>query len=194
MGENTNVNETNVTPVMPTETPAATETPVTSVETSTTTQTSVTSAETPAATQTPVTPTETPVATQTPVTPMETPVATQTSVVTEMPVQNPYTDNTQTNNQTTYTGTITNAEPFSKGLAIASLVLGICSLLFACCCTPLGIILGIIGVILGCIQKPDPATGKKPGIAIAGIICSAVGIVGSIISAFIGAATAISSL
>ena len=188
MDENTNVNETNVTPVTPTETP------VTSVETSTTTQTSVTSAETPAATQTPVTPTETPAATQTPVTPMEAPVATQTPVVTEMSVQNPYTDNTQTNNQTTYTGTITNAEPFSKGLAIASLVLGICSLLFACCCTPLGIILGIIGVILGCIQKPDPATGKKPGIAIAGIICSAVGIVGSIISAFIGAATAISSL
>ena len=187
MDENTNVNETNVTP-------AATETPVTPTETPAATETPVTPTETPAATQTPVTPMETPAATQTPVTPTETPAATQTPVVTGMPVQNPYTDNTQTNNQTTYTGTITNAEPFSKGLAIASLVLGICSLLFACCCTPLGIILGIIGVILGCIQKPDPATGKKPGIAIAGIICSAVGIVGSIISAFIGAATAISSL
>lgn len=65
----------------------------------------------------------------------------------------------------------------STGLAIASLVLGIVGILFACCCPYLGIILSIIGVILGCVQEKDPITGQKPGYAIAGIICSAAGIV-----------------
>lgn len=98
---------------------------------------------------------------------------------------NPYADNTT---QVAY-GTVEPASDFSNGFAIASLVLGILSIILACCCPFLGVILGIIGVVLGCLQKPDPATGKKPGLAIAGIICSAVGIVSTIIFTIIGVAS-----
>lgn len=102
----------------------------------------------------------------------------------------------QSTNNTTSTASYTStpAEPFSQGMAIASLVLGIFSILFACCCTILGIILGIVGIVLGCMQKPNPDTGKKPGMAIAGIICSACGIAFCIISGIIGAASAISNM
>lgn len=111
------------------------------------------------------------------------------STVTET-TANPYADTTT---QATY-GTVESASDFSNGFAIASLVLGILAIIFGCCCTFLGVILGIIGVVLGCLQKPDPATGKKPGMAIAGIICSAVGIVGSIIFMIVGAASVLADL
>lgn len=63
-----------------------------------------------------------------------------------------------------------------KGMAIASLVLGILSLLL--CCVPyISIICGIIGLVLGCMSMKS--SGK--GMAIAGLICSAFGIIISII-------------
>ena len=63
--------------------------------------------------------------------------------------------------------------PVSKGLGITSLVCGILSILFCCCCGNL--IFSITGIICGCLQKPAE-NGKKPGIATAGIITSVVGI------------------
>lgn len=103
-------------------------------------------------------------------------------------VSDPYS-----NTQATYSSTEP-ASDFSNGFAIASLVLGILSILFACCCTILGIILGIIGIVLGCLQKPNPETEKKPGLAIAGIICSSVGIVLCIASGVLGAASVLKNM
>jgi len=65
----------------------------------------------------------------------------------------------------------------SKGLAIASLVLGILSLCSCCSCFPLAII-GLIISIVVLVQKKN---GK--GLAIAGLITSAVALVVFIVSA-----------
>lgn len=108
-------------------------------------------------------------------------------------VSAPAASNPYDSTQTTY-GTVETSSDFSKGYATASLALGILSIIFACCCNFLGLILGIVGVVLGCLQKPDPATDKKPGMAIAGIICSAIGIVGSVIFLIFGVASVISEL
>lgn len=63
-----------------------------------------------------------------------------------------------------------------KGKAIASLVLGIVSLLSGCCCTYLGIILGIISIVMACLYKKSN-NGKMGGMATAGMICSILSIV-----------------
>lgn len=55
----------------------------------------------------------------------------------------------------------------SRGLEIAALVFGILSLIF-CCCNGL---FGLIGLILGIVAL---AKGKRSGLAIAGLICSAI--------------------
>lgn len=65
-----------------------------------------------------------------------------------------------------------------QGFAIASLVLGIISIIFCCC--GLGILCGIVGIILGCVQDKD-AYGKKPTMAVVGIVLSAIGLVLSIL-------------
>jgi len=62
----------------------------------------------------------------------------------------------------------------STGFAIASLVLGILSIV-TCACCGLGILLGILSIIFGCLQPKD-SFGNKPGMAIAGIIISCVGL------------------
>lgn len=63
----------------------------------------------------------------------------------------------------------------TNGMAIASMVLGILSILTTC----VGIILGIIGLILGIVAlnqiKQSGQSGR--GMAIAGIICSSAGLV-----------------
>lgn len=64
----------------------------------------------------------------------------------------------------------------SKGLAIASMVLGICSLVF--CWSPfLALICSIIGLILGIIGKKK----QQGGMALAGIITSSIGLAISVI-------------
>lgn len=95
------------------------------------------------------------------------------------PNNNPYGS---ASSQDTYSTVSSNGD-FSVAFGITSLVLGILSILLFCCCGPLGLVLGICGVIFGCVQKPDPATYKKPGIAIGGIVCSSIGIVLCIITA-----------
>lgn len=64
----------------------------------------------------------------------------------------------------------------SKGLAIASMVLGICSLVF--CWSPfLALICSIIGLVLGIIGKKK----QQGGMALAGIITSSIGLAISVI-------------
>ncbi len=85
---------------------------------------------------------------------------------------NNYYTNTQAN---TYTS---DSPEISKGFSIASLVMGILSIL-TCCCLPLAVILGILGIIFFCVQPKD-SDGKRPTIAIVGLILSIVGIVISV--------------
>lgn len=67
-----------------------------------------------------------------------------------------------------------------KGFAIASLVMGIGGILTSCCCG-VGTIFCILGIIFGCIQQKDQ-NGQKPGMAIAGIITSIVGLLLSVLA------------
>ena len=60
------------------------------------------------------------------------------------------------------------------GLAIAGMVLGILSIV-CCCFSPFNVIFAIIGLILSIVSLIQKKPGK--GMAIAGIICSAVAIV-----------------
>lgn len=63
----------------------------------------------------------------------------------------------------------------SKGISIASMVLGIFSLTFGCCITYVGIATAIAGLITGIISLKDKKPGR--GMAIAGIIMSAIALV-----------------
>lgn len=56
----------------------------------------------------------------------------------------------------------------SNGLAIASLVCGILAMITMCCCTYLGIILGIVAIVTGAMSKDE--YGKKPTMAKVGIV------------------------
>ncbi|MBQ2800167.1 MAG: DUF4190 domain-containing protein [Lachnospiraceae bacterium] len=62
------------------------------------------------------------------------------------------------------------------GLAIASLVLGILSIL-SCCCTYLAIILGVVGIVLAIISKSKSLAGKMETMATVGMILSILGVV-----------------
>ena len=103
---------------------------------------------------------------------------TTTYASTDTTSSNTYANTDTTYNNSTYTS-IPEA-PVSKGLAIASLVCGIISILLSCCCCG-NLIFSIAGIICGCLQKPAE-DGKKPGMATAGIITSIVGIVIIVIS------------
>ena len=78
-------------------------------------------------------------------------------------------------------------KPESKGMAIASLVLGILGVL--CCCIPgLGFVLSLVGLILGIISVRKM---ENKGLAIAGLVVSAIGaLIGiyMLVSFLIGAA------
>ncbi len=111
--------------------------------------------------------------------------ASSTASTTNTPATSYYTgsgSNTSANtNSYSYNDTIvTTTDTTSTGFGIASLVMGIISIVTSCCCGS-GIIFSILGIIFGCIQQKD-AFGKKPGTAIAGIITSCVGIVFCIIA------------
>jgi len=74
------------------------------------------------------------------------------------------------------------AEPPSSGKAITSLVLGICSL-FLWLCPLAGLPVSIIGLVMG-IQG---VRQRSSGMAIAGIILSAIGLLATLVNAAIGA-------
>ena len=73
---------------------------------------------------------------------------------------------------------IYNFQEKPKGFAIASLILGICSFLGSCCVCFLTLVTSITGLILGIVSLKRNEGGK--GMAVAGIILSAVGILFSI--------------
>lgn len=74
----------------------------------------------------------------------------------------------------------TNYEEQGQGFGIASLICGILSIVTCCCscpCAPLA----IVSIVLGILQISKGA-GSGRGMAIAGIICSAVGLILMVIS------------
>lgn len=93
------------------------------------------------------------------------------------------TDSTSTNStytaSSTYSSTTTETTA-STGMAMASLILGIISIVTGCCCCG-NIIFSIAGIVCGILQKPLE-DGKKPGTATAGIITSIVGVVMALIT------------
>ena len=69
----------------------------------------------------------------------------------------------------------------SNGMAIASMVLGIVSLVFPF----LGIATAVVGLILGALaMKTLKASGAPTGMAVAGIVCSIIALAISIICIF----------
>ena len=62
-----------------------------------------------------------------------------------------------------------------NGLAIASLVCGISSIILVCCCNFLGIAVGIAGIITG--YKSANEVGERSTMAKAGLITSIIGLV-----------------
>lgn len=72
------------------------------------------------------------------------------------------------------------------GLGIASMVLGIVALVLACCFYFISLPCALVGVILASVSL----AGKKPGkgMAIAGLVCSIVSLIPSILGIVWGAA------
>ena len=68
-----------------------------------------------------------------------------------------------------------------SGLAVASMVCGILSVIFGCCISYMGIILAIVGLVLGIVSQKK----QKNGFSLAGIITSAFGLAFGIISLII---------
>lgn len=62
-----------------------------------------------------------------------------------------------------------------RGLAVASLVLGILSAAGLCCCTPLCVALGVVAIVLAIIYSKK--AGKLDGMALAGLILGIIGVV-----------------
>lgn len=63
-----------------------------------------------------------------------------------------------------------------RGLAVASLVLGILSAAgLCCCCTPLCVALGVVAIVLAIIYSKK--AGKLDGMALAGLILGIIGVV-----------------
>ncbi len=81
---------------------------------------------------------------------------------------------------------VTNTQPQGgKGMAIASLICGILSLLL-CCFSYVGLVLGIVAIVLGIISKKKTENGK--GMALAGIITGSIGGAIALIFVIIGLA------
>lgn len=104
----------------------------------------------------------------------------------------PVVENAQGQSQSyeTYNNYVQPQVDTSKGFQIASLILGIVSIVGCCCCGFLIIPCAIVGLILGIIgMKKAKECGVNSGMSLAGIITSAVGIViGIICAAVIGIA------
>lgn len=77
----------------------------------------------------------------------------------------------------------------SKGYSIAALVLGICALVFGCCCSCLPyltLILGIVAIVFVCLARRD--NGKKmPTMAVVALVLAIIGLVFAIASIVIQA-------
>ena len=69
----------------------------------------------------------------------------------------------------------------SRVKEILALVFGILAILISCCCTYLGIGLGIAGIVMAVLSKNDN-NGQMPGMALGGMICSILAIVICVVS------------
>lgn len=80
-------------------------------------------------------------------------------------------------------------KPQKKGFAIASLVLGITSIIPGCCCSWIGVILGILAIVFAILfLNANKGALVSKGMAIAGLILGAVGILVCTILLIIGIA------
>lgn len=80
----------------------------------------------------------------------------------------------------------------TDGKAIASLVLGIFSMVTCCCYGVPALIFGVIAIVLAVLSKKDNM-GQMPGMAVAGMIMGIIGIVsglGYVALLFLGILTA----
>ena len=68
------------------------------------------------------------------------------------------------------------------GYAVASLVLGILSIVF-CCCWYLGLILGVVGLVLAIVAKKN---GNEESICKAGLVLSIIGVAISAVFMILG--------
>jgi len=90
-----------------------------------------------------------------------------------------------------YQQTVVNDQPVqgeSKVLAIISMILGILSLVCCCWFGFFGIIVSVAGIAVGIIALATKKGGK--GMAVAGIICSAIGLILAIITTSLSASLA----
>lgn len=69
----------------------------------------------------------------------------------------------------------------SRVKEILALVFGILAILISCCCTYLGIGLGIAGIVMAVLSKNDNNC-QMPGMALGGMICSILAIVICVVS------------
>lgn len=95
-------------------------------------------------------------------------------------------DYNNVNPQNVYQPQQPEAKDPGHGFAIASLVCGIVGLVMACCCTFLGIILGVVGIVLAIVSKQKSYTNTFEKLAMAGLILSGVAVGFGIINAILG--------
>ena len=70
--------------------------------------------------------------------------------------------------------------PKNNSFNVASLVLGILSIIFACCISEYaGIVFGALGIVFYIMVKKN---GTSNGMAIAGLVCGIIGVVLSVVS------------
>ena len=67
-----------------------------------------------------------------------------------------------------------NKKEGSKAFSIASMVLGILSIIMCCCIEYISIILGVLAIVFYAIDKKN--NGKSNGMAVAGLVCGIVGV------------------
>lgn len=86
-------------------------------------------------------------------------------------------NNFMMNEGSSYDGNTQPAEQSSTNIkAILSLVFGILSIILCCCYGIIGAIVGIVGIVMAVLSKKDNM-GRFSGMAIAGLVCSVIGVV-----------------
>lgn len=72
------------------------------------------------------------------------------------------------------------------GMAIASMVLGILSILFSCCLYYVALPCGLVGLVLGAVAIKKDTAGK--GMAVAGVVLSIISLALAVITIAMGGA------
>jgi len=68
--------------------------------------------------------------------------------------------------------------PNKKGFDIASMILGITAIIPGCCCTYIGIVLGILAIVFSILfTKANAGMNVKTGFAKAGLILGIIGVI-----------------